>query len=175
MKILRITVISLLALTLAACAGTRPEPPQVQLAGLEISDVSLSHANFLANLRLYNPNSVSLDIEGIAFTLFLNNVRIANGRTGKPLTIAAEDSGLAAIRLSSSYLELFQLTRGLQGREEVTFRIAGEIRIGGHGFLGTSVPIDGEGTLPLAGSLDRLRPGKHPLFPLEQLGNPPAQ
>ena len=49
-RLCRATVI-LLTITLAACAGFRPVPPEIQLSTLEISDISLSHANFLATLR----------------------------------------------------------------------------------------------------------------------------
>lgn len=169
MGIQRLAVITLLATCLAACAGVRPEPPQVQLAGLEITDVSLSHANFLATLRLYNPNNVGLDIKGVKFTLFLNNYRIANGQTAKTLTIPAEETGEAAVRLASSFLDLLLLSRNLQERDEITFRIVGEIRIGGYGLLGATIPIEREGTLPLTGSLNQLKSANQ----MRQLTDPP--
>ena len=90
MKPTRTILTLLLALTLSACAGIRPAPPEVQLAGLEITDVSLSHANFLATLKLFNPNSVSMDIKGLQFTLFLNDTRVAKGLTAKSFSIPAE-------------------------------------------------------------------------------------
>ena len=158
MNILCKTAATLLLVSLAACAGIRPEPPEVQLAGLEITDVSLSHANFLATLRLFNPNGVALDVRGLKFTLFLNEIRVATGQTAKAFTLGAEQSGEAALRLSSSFLDLLQLSRNMEGRDEITFRLAGEVRIGGYGLLGRTIPIDRQGSLPLAGSLNRLVP-----------------
>lgn len=158
MTLLRKLTITLLCLLLAACATMRPEPPEVQLAGLEITDLSLSHANFLANLKLYNPNSAALDIRGLSFTLFLNDVRIATGKTAKAFNIPSEAYGEAALHLSSSYLDLLQLSSGLQGKEQLSFRIAGEVKVGGLGFMSITVPIDREGTLPLSGSLQQLVP-----------------
>jgi LEA14-like dessication related protein len=162
----------LLTITMAACAGIRPEPPEVQLSALEISDVSLSHANFLATLRLFNPNGVAIDVKGIKFTLFLNDVRIASGQTAKAFTLPAEESGTAAIRLSSSFLDLLQLTGKLQDRSDINFRIAGEVKIGGYGPFGSTIPIEREGTLPLSGSLNQLAPGSGQMLPLRQLGDP---
>lgn len=158
MTLIRPLLAILLAYSLTACAGLRPEPPDVQLSGLEITDLSLSHANFLATLKLYNPNAVGLDIEGIKFTLYLNNVRIARGQTAKAFLIPAEESGQAAVRLSSSFLDLFQLTSKLQGRDEISFRIDGQVKIGGFGLLGATIPIEREGSLPLSGSLKQLTP-----------------
>jgi LEA14-like dessication related protein len=154
----RTFVVILLALTLSACTGFRPAPLEVQLAGLEITEMSLSHANFLATLRLFNPNDIVLNIESIKFTLFLNEVRIAKGLTAKDFSIPAEESEEATIRLSTSFFDLFQLTRKLQNQDEITFRIAGEVKVGGFGLFGITVPIEREGSLPLSNSLDQLRP-----------------
>lgn len=156
----RFFAVALLCLALTTCATIRPEPPEVQLAGLEITDLSLSHANFLAKLKLYNPNSTALDIRGLTFTLFLNDVRIANGKTAKAFNIPSEAFGDAALHLSSSYLNLLHLSTGLQGKDQISFRIAGEVKVGGLGFMNITVPIDREGTLPLTGTLQQLVPGR---------------
>ncbi len=168
MRIKRLAVITLLGASLTACASMRPEPPQVQLAGLEITEVSLSHANFLATLALFNPNTAALDIEGIRFTLFLNDIRIARGVTTKSFSIPAEERSDAVIRLTSSFLDLLQLTRSLQNQDEITFHLAGEVKIGGVGLFGATIPIDREGTLPLSGSLNQLLPGPRQLQPMSQ-------
>lgn len=153
---LRLLTIVLLGLTVTGCAAIRPDPPQVQLAGLQISDLSLSHANFLATLSLYNPNSKTLDIEGLQFTLFLDKVQVASGKTAKSFSIPAEQTGTADLRLAASFTDLFRLARKLKGIDEMPFRIAGDVRIGGPGFLWITVPIDTEGTVPLGGVLGEI-------------------
>jgi LEA14-like dessication related protein len=146
----------LLGCMLSGCAVIRPEPPEVQLAGLTISDISLSHANFLATLNLYNPNSTALDVEGLEFALFLDEVQVARGITAKSFSIPAEQTGSASLRLAASFLNLFRLSQRLKVLDAVPFRIAGEVKIGGPGFLWMTVPIDSQGTIPLAGTLDQL-------------------
>ena len=158
MNLTRTVILVLLTASLTACAGIRPAPPEVQLSGLEITDLSLSHANFLARLQLYNPNDVSLDIKNVKFTLFLNDVRVAEGQSIKPLTIPAEKTAEATLRLSSSFFNLYQLTRTLQNQEQVAFHLVGEVKVGGPGFLSTTIPIEHQGALPLVGTLNRLRP-----------------
>ena len=149
-------VILLTGLLLSGCAALRPEPPEVQLAGLTISDLSLSHANFLATLSLYNPNEAPLDIEGLEFALFLDEVRVASGKTAKAFSIPAEQTSTAALRLSASFLDLVRLGQKLKGLDEVPFRIAGGVKVGGPGFLWLTVPIASEGSIPLAGALGTL-------------------
>jgi LEA14-like dessication related protein len=156
MNLTRTVILILLALGLTSCAGIRPAPPEVQLSGLEITDLSLSHANFLARLQLYNPNGVSLEIKSLQFTLFLNDVRIADGKSRKSFTIPAEEIGEATIRLSSSFFNLYRMTSKLQ--DQIAFNIDGEVTVGGLGILSTTIPIEHEGVLPLAGTLNQLRP-----------------
>jgi len=158
LSIMRFNMTVLLGIVLAACSTIRPEPPQVQLSALEITDVSLSHANFLATLELYNPNEFDLEIKRIAFTLILNDVRIANGMSAKTFSIPAQANGMAEVRLTSSFLDLFRFTSNLRGRDRVDFHLVGEVRIGGPGLLGTTIPIERLGTLPLSGSLNQLLP-----------------
>jgi LEA14-like dessication related protein len=146
----------LLGCMLSGCATIRPEPPDVQLAGLTISDLSLSHANFLATVSLYNPNNAALEVEGLEFALFLDNLRFAQGKTAKAFSVPAEQTGEASLRLSVSFFDLFRLSQRLRDLDEVPFRIAGDIRIGGPGFLWMTVPVTSEGTIPLAGALDQL-------------------
>jgi len=146
----------LLGFILTGCAAIRPEPPEVQLAGLTISDLSLSHANFLATLSVFNPNNSAIEIEGIEFALSLDEVPFARGSTAKAFSIPAEQTGEASLRLSTSLLNLFRLTQKLKGLNEVPFRIAGQVKVGGPGFLWMTVPIDSEGAIPLAGAFDQL-------------------
>jgi LEA14-like dessication related protein len=160
LSFVRFGITALLGIALAACSAIRPAPPQVQLSALEITDVSLSHANFLATIELFNPNGFDLDIKRIEFTLFLNDVRIANGMSAKMFSIPAEANGLAEVRLASSFLDLFRFTSSLSGKDRVAFHLVGEVKIGGPGLLGTTIPIERLGTLPLTGSLDQLLPAK---------------
>ncbi len=158
MKRLRLLMAVIVLALFTACAGVRPAPPEVQLSGLEISDMSLTHANFLANLRLFNPNNTGLNVRGMLFSLYLNDIRIANGQSAKAFAIPAEAYGDAAVRLSTSYLNLLQLSRSLQGQKETTYRLKGEVHVGGWGLLTSTIPIEREGTLSLSGALDQLLP-----------------
>jgi LEA14-like dessication related protein len=146
----------LFVLLLNGCATLRPEPPEVQLAGLTVSELSLTHANFLATVNLYNPNSAALEVERLQFELFLDEIRVARGVTTKQLTIPAEQSGSAALRLSTSFLDLFRLAQKLKGLDHVPFRLAGEVKVGGPGFLWMTVPIASQGDIPLTGSFEQL-------------------
>ena len=153
---LRLILAILLCLLLNGCAALRPEPPEVQLAGLTVSDLSLTHANFLATVNLYNPNRTPLDVRGLQFEFFLADIRLARGVTAKAFTIPAEQSGSAGLRLSTSFFDLFRLAQKLKGLDQVPFRLAGEVQVGGPGFLAITVPITSQGNIPLAGTVEQI-------------------
>ena len=155
-QLVRLFPALLLGLLLSGCAALRPEPPEIQLAGLTISDLSLSHANFLATLSVFNPNRTELEVEAVEFALYLDEVRVARGKTARAFTIPAEQTGQTSLRLSTSFIDLVRLAQKLKGLDAVPFRIAGEVRIGGPGLLWLTVPVTSKGTLPLAGSLEQL-------------------
>lgn len=146
----------LLALALSGCATIRPNPPEVQLAGLTISDLTLSHANFLATLALYNPNKTTLEIEGAEFALFLDEVQVARGITAKTFSIPSEQTGNVPLRMSAGFLDLLRFSQRLKNLDQVPFRIVGKVQVGGPGFLWMTVPIESNGAIPLVGTLDRL-------------------
>ena len=146
----------LLALALSGCSAIRPNPPEVQLAGLTISDLTLSHANFLATLALYNPNNATLELEGLEFALFLDDVQVARGATSKEFSIPSEQTGNVPLRMSAGLFDLFRFSQRLKDLDQVPFRIVGKLQVGGPGFLWMTVPIESKGAIPLVGTLDRL-------------------
>ncbi len=137
------------ALLLCSCATLRPEPPEVSLFGLQLENLTLSHAIFSADLNLYNPNDFAITVEKVRYALALKGVRIAHGQSSRSVRIEPLSSGDLAVRLSSSYLNLLRISRQAQDGEEIPFTIDGEITIGGFGVLSRTIPFKEEGIIPL--------------------------
>jgi LEA14-like dessication related protein len=137
------------ALLLCSCATMRPEPPEVSLFGLQLENLTLSHAILSADLNLYNPNDFAITVERVRYALALKDIRIAHGQSSQSVRIEPLGSGNLAVRLSSSYLNLLRISRQTQGEEEIPFAIEGEITIGGFGVLSRTIPFKEEGIIPL--------------------------
>ncbi len=149
-KLLKIFIVAGLVCLLADCAAVKPLPPEVNLMGLEIRDITLSHVNLLADLRIYNPNSVGVTIEEMSYTLFLNNVKASAGQTYKAVKIGPQEYGNVALRLSSAYWDIMRLAREFRPGEDVPFSLAGEVKIGGLGILSKRFSFKKDGMLPLS-------------------------
>ncbi|MEW6520569.1 MAG: LEA type 2 family protein [Thermodesulfobacteriota bacterium] len=165
MKKLRDSICSLIvALLLASCAAMQPVAPEINLMGLVMDEVTLSHVNMVANLRLFNPNAVTLSVENVEYELQLNGVKISTGQSLNSLDIAANDYGSIDLRLSSAYWDLFRFAGNIEQGEELDFRLTGKVRVGGLGLIGHTFNFDHEGKIPLLNREGRPSPLLAPLF-----------
>jgi len=138
-----------LLLMLCCCAPLRPIPPEISLFGLQLENLTLSHAILSADLSLYNPNDSAITIKKVSYALSLQGIRVAHGQSARSVRIDAHDTGQMAVRISSSYLNLLRISQKAQGKEEIPFIIDGEISIGGFGLLSRDIPFQEEGIIPL--------------------------
>lgn len=143
----------LLAL-LTSCAGIKASPPEVNLLGLQVQDVTLSHVNLLADLRVYNPNDRGMTVQGVDYVLHLNGIKIFSGRSSITADINAQEYGTIPLRLSSAYWNMLQLLNNMHANNDIDFSMAGKIKVGGFGLFGKSYPFKKEGKIPF-GSLNR--------------------
>jgi len=148
-KCFSLAVILCVVLLLSGCAAMRPTPPEVNLIGIEVRDISLTHVNLLANLRLFNPNAASITVLEVDYTLFLNGVKVSQGQTAKPVSIGAEDYGDVDLRMSSAYWDLFQFLNRMQTGEELEFSLQGSVKVGSLGMLSQTFTFDKHGNIPL--------------------------
>lgn len=130
-----------------SCTTMRPVAPEVSLLGIRIGELTLSHANLLANLRLYNANPVPLTIEAVDYSFFLNGIQIADGRTLAPVRIKAGDYGETVLRLSAGYLNLLQLTSNLKPEDKIRYSLEGSVKVGGFRILDRTFPFKREGII----------------------------
>ena len=92
-KLSRALLFLLTSTLLAACAMVSPQRPEVNLAGLQIREATLSHLNMVADLTVFNPNNVALTVRGVDYTLQLEGINVADGRSLEPVEIGAGESG----------------------------------------------------------------------------------
>ncbi len=146
----RTCLLALLLLSLGACARVRPEPPEISLLALQLENLTLSHAILSVDLGLYNPNSFPLTIERAAYSLSLQGIEVAQGRSASGVRIGAGESGSLNLRLSSSYLNLLRIGRQQSGQQDIPFVVDGEVTLAGFGVMTRTLRFREEGVIPLA-------------------------
>jgi len=139
----------LLALTLSACSTMNAIPPEVNLMRVDVQDVTLSHVNLLADLRVFNPNEKSLTIQGVDYTLYLEGIKVFSGKSNLAQTIEPQEYGYLTLRLASAYWDIIQLFNKLPQKSDVAFSMQGSIRVGGNRLFAQRFTFDKQGIIPL--------------------------
>ena len=148
-KLFFIFVILAAVLPLAACSTMNILPPEVNLMRVDVQDVTLSHVNLLADLRVYNPNSSAVAIHGVDYTLDLEGIRVFSGRSNQAVTVDPQEYGYLTLRLSSAYWDIIQLLNRLPEKTDVAFSMMGSIRVGGSSMFSKSFSFEKKGIIPL--------------------------
>lgn len=148
-RLLLLTLFLLCVLPLSSCSTINAIPPEVNLMKVDVQDVTLSHVNLLAELRVFNPNETPVTIQGVDYTLHLEGIKVFSGRNNMTQAIAPQDYGFFTLRLSSAYWDLIQLLNTLPNKTDVAFSMQGSIRVGGSGMFAQRHSFNKEGVIPL--------------------------
>ena len=109
---------ALAALLLSAgCAGfgSRLEPPQLSVVGVEIVRGDLFEQRFKARMRVQNPNDRSIAVRGVSYTLQIGGEELGRGLSGSSFTVPAlgeaEFDMLVTVNLAGTVLRLLERAR----------------------------------------------------------------
>jgi LEA14-like dessication related protein len=138
-----------LALAFSSCSTINAVPPEVNLMQVDVQDVTLSHVNLLADLRVFNPNEKALTIQGVDYTLHLEGIKVFSGKSNLSQTIGPQEYGHVTLRLSSAYWDIIQLFNKLPNKSDVAFSMQGSIRVGGNRLFAQRFSFDKQGIIPL--------------------------
>ena len=134
---------------LSSCSTMNIIPPEVNLMGVDVHDVTLSHVNFLADIKLFNPNNDAVTIQGVDYILLLEGIKVFSGKSNQPLTIAPQEYAKLGLRLSSAYWDIIQILNTLPDKTDVVFSMQGSIRVGGEGLFARRYSFNREGVIPV--------------------------
>ena len=139
----------LFIIPLYGCSTINVIPPEVNLMKVDVKDVTLSHVNLLAELRVFNPNGSGVTIQGVDYTLHLEGIKVFSGKSNLTQIIAPQEYGFLTLRLASSYFDLIQLLNKIPNKTDVAFSMQGSIRVGGSSIFAQRFSFDKEGVIPL--------------------------
>ena len=129
----RILLLLMAFILMAACSSLlqRPEPPRVDLAGLEVLEVGLLEQRYLLKLRLQNTNTQDLTIKGLDYEVFINDRPFAHGVSRRSVTIPAFGEDVIEVEVNSNLTRLYEQLRSLQegSHQNLNYRIFGGLKL----------------------------------------------
>lgn len=120
------------ALGLAGCASLAglQETPRVTLAGLMPIDIGLLEQRYAATLRIQNPNKVPLVIQGMDYTIEVNDREFASGLSNEALEVPPFGERTLEVSLVSSLVALIEQLRSLE-QGKLQYRLFGRASVKG--------------------------------------------
>ena len=135
---------------LPGCAQHRGfVPPQVELLGLDVRDISLSHINYQAKIRVYNPNLDPLEVRDVEYTLYLNGINMLSGESQVEQTVGSHQEAQIPLRLSGSLFSTLRFLASMPNARKVSFVMKGRIKGNSSSGQPFSLPFEEKGKLDL--------------------------
>lgn len=132
---------------------THYSAPQVSLVQLTLRRISVFQQQFLATLRVTNPNQIPLPVKSLQYHLAVNGDAFASGISDKAFTVPAMASKRVTLTVNTTTLAwMRQLSAlGSMSAHKVRYRVTGTIHPGS--WFSPPVPFsyDGSVSMPMVG------------------------
>jgi LEA14-like dessication related protein len=135
-------------LLLAACAALEPpQAPRVRLADVILLEGGLLEQRMLVALAIANPNNFDLPLEGLAFTLELNDRPLVEGLSNQAVVVPRLGEARLPVQATTSLLNLMRQILALGEDETLSYRLSGRVYV--TGFTARGLPFEKTGQLEL--------------------------
>jgi LEA14-like dessication related protein len=132
------------ALLLWGCASLQPyaESPRVSLVSIRPLEMQMLEQRFMLELRILNPNSVAIPVEGLSYALEINQREFAYGVSQQEVSIPPYGEALLQVEVVSNLLNVMRQLQQLgdsPGGGGLEYRLRGKIGLAG---LRQGLPFD---------------------------------
>ncbi len=131
---IRLSVVTLLVTLLSSCALLDPayEKPAVHLVRLEPLSSSGFEQRFKVDLKIINPNSTTLNVSGMSYTLKLNGEKVITGVAGQIAEISPYSETIFQVEASTNILAGLRLISSLFDKpgRELRYELETKLRSG---------------------------------------------
>jgi len=147
MQEIRRAIAVLVLLALAACAGLPRgmEPLSVTLADVRPSQMGLLEQEFLMKIRVQNPNSVDVPLQGVAFAVELNGKDFAKGVSRQDGVVPAFGDVVLDVKAISTLGSLLEQMGAMRDGPpaRIDYRLQGRLTP----VSGAALPFDSAGSV----------------------------
>ncbi len=142
-------------LSIVSCAGPGRffEKPRISIAKIRIEHMGVPDQVFRVDVKVANPNNVSLTITGAEGTLDIDGRTFARGISTVTTQIPARGEAIIPVSLTASLSDIIMVMKKyLKGKKGVTYAIKGNLYTAKSIWLPSAIPFSSEGTLSPRGA-----------------------
>ncbi|MFQ5651950.1 MAG: LEA type 2 family protein [bacterium] len=125
------------------------EKPKISFVAVKIESLSFEAIGLAFDLKIENPNPVSVSLAGYDYNLLLNDHSFVSGSQNEHLTIKADDESIVRVPVTLKYKDIYETLTDLAGADEADYQfslgLSFELPVLGKQRL----PVSKTGTFPL--------------------------
>ncbi|MCY1174798.1 Late embryogenesis abundant protein [compost metagenome] len=108
------------------------EDPEIRLVKVEVIKARLLEQQFKLHFRIDNPNDSSLPIRGLQYTIYLNDLHLAEGESNDWFTVPAKGHELFVVPVRTNlWQHLREIAKLLKKSDQpIRYRLEGELATG---------------------------------------------
>ena len=120
------------------------EKPKVEFEHVDLKDVNGNGATVLVGLKIENPNSFSLHVDSVRYTLEIKGKPLTSSTIDKPVEVPGKGSAFVEIPVPVKFADLFSSVLDFLQNGATQYRVSGDAKVGSF-----SIPFDKTGELKL--------------------------
>lgn len=151
----KLLLVLVLPMTLfGSCQSIQDVLDRIQKPTLSVEDIRIGQFNFqemelIYQVRINNPNTVSLQLEDYTYKLDINDEAFLSGNQQQGLEIEANKSNTIEVPLIVNFRDLFDTVQGVAEQNESTFRFESTMAFNLPVLGRTEVPVFRSGAIPI--------------------------
>ena len=154
-----IRVAALAALALAGCASlpTNLKTPEVSFVSIRAVEASVFEQKLEVRMKVHNPNSMELPVNGLDVDLELAGEPFAHGVSAREFVVPANGEAEFDMNVTANAVNALLKIAGGKNTDAIAYRLKGKLstKIG----LLRTIPFDETGTVPVTDLLGKRRKG----------------
>jgi LEA14-like dessication related protein len=149
----RVGLLTLICLPLVSLFGgcamvPKLEAPKLSVVSLKMQGGDIFSQRVLVRMRVFNPNTRELPIEGLTYSIEVNDAELGNGGTTTPFVVPAMGEAEFDMQITANVAgALVKLLTRRNSSESLEYRLRGNVNLSS-GFL-RRIPFDERGSVKL--------------------------
>jgi LEA14-like dessication related protein len=144
----RLVLMLLSVLPLGGCEVLpKLEAPKLSVISMKLQSADLFSQRMQLRMRVLNPNSRELPINGISYRIEVNDTELGQGLTNTPFVVPALGEAEFDVQVTTNLAGALGKLWGRRSQESLEYRLVGEVSLSS-GFL-RRIPFDERGSVKL--------------------------
>lgn len=106
------------------------EKPEVEVVGVSLKEVGLTGGVLVVNLNIKNPNSNTIALDSIGYTMSINENAIANGDVNDGVKLLAKEEKVVAIPVKFAYQDVANGLTSILKLQKLDYDFSGSAKVG---------------------------------------------